>query len=228
MQSASIATNVRFYHMKMVELRIVNDFIEVYVNNRNVTVFLITFCFRHSHFLAALKTWIPFLSLNEEINSKNLQELINFSLPILRSGQSEPSKISHSAAHLLLALSTSVFPPSLVTLPPVVEFLHMASTIKYNNKQTTEVVNNALCNILIRPWGELSQQDTTKRNQLITGFFDMLTKDFRELTPHVDQHKIREIVNDVLPILSNIIVHCKNYPTTSKKLLYMGIKVVII
>lgn len=168
---------------------------------------------------------MPFFSLNEEINSKNLQELINFSLPILRLGQNEPSKLSHSAAHLLLALSTSVFPPSLVTLPPVVEFLHMASTLRFNNKQTTEVVNNALCNILIRPWGELSQQDANKRNQLITAFFDMLTRDFKELTPHVDQNKVREIINDVLPILSNVIVHCKNYPTASKKLLYMGIKV---
>lgn len=168
---------------------------------------------------------MPFLSLNEEINSKNLQELINFCLPILRSGQNEPSKVSHSAAHLLLALSTTVFPPSLVTLPPVVEFLHMASTLRFNSKQTTEVVNNALCNILIRPWGELTQQDANKRNQLITGFFDMLTKDFSELTPHHEQHKVREIVNEVLPIISNVIVHCKNYPTTSKKLLYMGIKV---
>lgn len=146
-------------------------------------------------------------------------------LPILRSGQNEPSKVSHASAHLLLTLSNTVFPPSLITLPPIVEFLHVAPCLRYNNEKTTEVVNNAFCNILIRPWGDLSHQDSSKRNSLITGFFDILTKEFKELVPHSDENRVRDVVSSVLPILSNIIDYCKNYPTSSKKLLYMGIKV---
>lgn len=31
MQSASVATNIRFYHLKIADPRIIKDFIEVYV-----------------------------------------------------------------------------------------------------------------------------------------------------------------------------------------------------
>lgn len=175
--------------------------------------------------LAALKTWSPWMPLNNEITCHHLKQLLAITLPLLRDGVQHPGKISHTAAHLLLNLSNTIFPPSLIMLPSVVEFIHIAPNLRYSGKHTREVVNNAVCNILIRPWGDLSQADTAHRNVLIGVFFDTLTKEFRELGPHTPESKVREVVSSTLPSLTHIIEFAKNYPLQSKKLLYVSLKV---
>ncbi|XP_031353857.1 exportin-6 isoform X1 [Photinus pyralis] len=203
-KSALVAANGSFHLLKS---RLNADFVEV-----------------HSQILAALKTWMPWIPLNNEIMSQHLKQLLAVTLPLLRGGVQYPGKVTHSAAHLLLSLSNVVFPPSLVILPTVVEYIHIAPAMKYNGTHTREVVNNAVCNILIRPWGELSQADGTHRNALINTFFDGLTRDFRELGPHSSEGKVREVISHTLPLLSHIIEFAKDFPSQSKKLLYMGIK----
>lgn len=165
------------------------------------------------------------MPLNNEITCQHLKQLLAITLPLLRDGVQHPGKISHTAAHLLLNLSNTIFPPSLIMLPSVVEFIHIAPNLRYSGKHTREVVNNAVCNILIRPWGDLSQADTAHRNVLIGVFFDMLTKEFRELGPHTPESKVREVVSSTLPSLTHIIEFAKNYPLQSKKLLYVSLKV---
>ena len=174
--------------------------------------------------LAALQTWSTWLPQNIEKNNY-LKELLDVSLPLLQSDDRELTKVRHAAAHLLLGLSVSAFPPLLVSFPSVVDLLQRASYLRYFNHETNKVVNRAFCNILIRPWGDLSQVDSDRRNMLIVMFFDGLCKDFKGLSYHSDVNKMKEIVNQVLPMLSNIVECCKNYPSSSKKLLYMGIKV---
>ncbi|KAK4874303.1 hypothetical protein RN001_013663 [Aquatica leii] len=203
-KSASAATNSKFYLLKS---RLSDDFVEV-----------------HSQILAALKTWMPWIPLNSEIMSPHLQELLDITLPILRGGVQYPGKITHSAAHLLLGLSNMVFPPSLIILPSVVEFLHLAPNLRFSGSHTREVVNNAVCNILVRPWGELSHSDASHRNALINTFFDGLTREFKELGPHSSENKVKEVVSVTLPLLSHIIEFGTDFPSQSKKLLYMGIK----
>lgn len=133
----------------------------------------------------------------------------------------------HAAAHLFLTVSSAVFPPSLITLPSVVDYIQLAPKIKYYSRETHQVVISACCNILVRPWGELSQLDSQKRNIWITSFFDLLTRDFCDLMQNGDVNKMKDIVTNTLPILSNVIDYCKNYPSSSKKLLYMGLKVIL-
>lgn len=178
---------------------------------------------RHSEFLAGLQTWSSWLCITEESNK--LQQLLDFCVPILRNANTEPPVVCHAAAHLFLNLSGNIFPPSMITLPHVVEFLHASPNLCFNNKQTKDVVNNAFCNILVRPWGDLSISDANKRLMLINTFFDALTKEFRELTPSLEENKVKGVVCETLTSLCNIVEHCKNNPQSSKKLLYSGLKV---
>ncbi|KAF5293825.1 hypothetical protein FQA39_LY03310 [Lamprigera yunnana] len=203
-KSASAATNSKFYLLKS---KLLDDFAEV-----------------HSQTLAALKTWMPWIPLNNEIMSTRLKELLDVTLPLLRCGTQYPGKTTHSASHLFLSLSNTVFPPSLIILPTVVEFLHSTPTLRFNGNHTREVINNAVCTILVRPWGELSHSDTVHRNALINTFFDGLTREFKELGPHSHENRVKEVVATTLPLLSHIIEYGKEFPSQSKKLLYMGLK----
>lgn len=175
--------------------------------------------------MAALKTWTPWIPLNNEVTSHHLKQLLALSLPLLRDGNVHPGKISHAAAHLLLNMSNTAFPPTLIVLPSVIEFIHIAPNLRFSGTHTRDVLNNALCNILIRPWGELSHTDSSNRNALIGAFFDALTREFRELEIQTSEGKVREIVSTTLPSLSHIIEFAKDFPSQSKKLLYMGLKV---
>ncbi|KAK9752797.1 Exportin 1-like protein [Popillia japonica] len=215
-ESASIAKHIKYYHLKLDDSRLVDDFTEV-----------------QSQLVAALKTWCTWLFLNGERNNRYLKDLIEISLRHLQSAHEEPPKVCHAAAHLFLTVSSAVFPPSLITLPSVVDYIQLAPKIKYYSRETHQVVISACCNILVRPWGELSQLDSQKRNIWITSFFDLLTRDFRDLMQNGDfrdlmqngdVNKMKDIVTNTLPILSNVIDYCKNYPSSSKKLLYMGLK----
>ncbi|XP_017775704.1 PREDICTED: exportin-6-B isoform X2 [Nicrophorus vespilloides] len=206
-QSASLATNARFYHLKMNDMKLVNDFTEV-----------------HGQILAALKTWWLWLNTNGEMKVKELNSLMDITVPILRSANHEPPKVTHGAAHLLLSITDTMFPPTLIVLPSVVELLQMCPTIKYPDKQCKEVVMCAFTNLLVKPWGELSQQDLQKRNQMIVQFFESITKDFKEINATTDARRVKDVVETVLPCLSSVVNYSKHFPLNSKKTLYSAIK----
>ncbi|KRT81677.1 hypothetical protein AMK59_5852, partial [Oryctes borbonicus] len=205
-ESASIAKSIKFYHLKLNDSKLTDDFTEV-----------------QSQILAALKTWCSWLSLNEK-NNRYLKDLIEISLRHLQSGHQEPPKVCHAAAHLFLSITGVVSPPFLIVLPSVVEFVQTAPKIKYYGKETHQVVVTACCNILIGKWGELSQLDSQKRNVWINAFFEMLTRDFRNLMQNGDICRMKDVVGNTLPILSSVINYCKDYPSSSKKMLYMGLR----
>ncbi|XP_022916840.1 exportin-6 isoform X2 [Onthophagus taurus] len=208
-ESASFARYFRFYHLKVNDERLINDFIEV-----------------QSQLLAALKTWLIWLSTNSEKSlNKFDKQLIELALYHLKSAHEEPEKVCHAAAHLFLSLSSAIFPPNLISIPEIVEFIQFAPTSRYYKKETSKVLNSACCNILVRPWGDLSQSDFQKRTLLINSYFNGLTREFHDLPPQcVDEVKINEIIGNVLPILSNLVEFCNGFQSQSKKLLYMGLK----
>ncbi|XP_018332327.1 exportin-6-B isoform X2 [Agrilus planipennis] len=206
-ESSCIATNSRFYLLKIGDSKLVECFAEA-----------------HSQLLASLKPWLSWFLVKGGINNLRLTQLLEVCLPILSAGTQNPKKVNHAAAHLLLTLTNTVFPPVLIMQPSVVEFIHVAPSLKFASQQTKEVIDNAICNVLIRPWGELSQADANQRNFLISVFFDKITKDFRELSNDTYENKVREVVGSTLPSLAHVIQFSKNHPNSSKKLLYMGLK----
>ncbi|KAJ8947794.1 hypothetical protein NQ318_019466 [Aromia moschata] len=207
LESASLATSVRFYKLKLRESRLIDCFIDI-----------------HSQLLAALKTWLIWMTQKDKMSNHNIELIVDITLPILLDGVNVPNKLSHSAAHLLLGFANTVFAQKLVVLPMVVQFIHVAPNMKYSDRKTKCVINSSVSNLLLKPWGELSQNDSMQRNILIGMFFDNLTKEFRELSPNINEGRALDVVDNILPSLSSIIEHCKNYPLASKKLLYIAIK----
>lgn len=82
-----------------------------------------------------------------------------------------------------------------------------------------------MCNLLVRPWGDLSDGDKNQRLLLIKVFFDTLTKNFRELTPNTNTEHVKQVVLSTLPCLSQIVEYCKHHSSSSKKLVFSGIQV---
>jgi hypothetical protein len=57
-------------------------------------------------------------------------DMVNSSVPLLvRRG--EPSKLCHSAAHLLVTLTGTVRPPQIWELHPIKDMYHMATSLTY-------------------------------------------------------------------------------------------------
>lgn len=95
----------------------------------------------------------------------------------------------------------------------------------FKKSETKLVMSSAMCNLLLRAWGDLSQEDALQRNQLISLYFDALTRDFRELNGTGEGGKIKRIVETTLPVLAYCIDYSKKFPNASKKLLCAAIKV---
>lgn len=162
---------------------------------------------------------------NGKLSTDNLKIILNLTLPILHANGAVPPKIIHSAAHLFLSFTNHVFPTNLIVFPMVVQFVHVAPTLRYASQQTNHLNNSAICNLLLKPWGDINQDDLNQRNILINVFFDSLTKDFRELSVNLmNESRITETVGNVLPALSHIVEYCKNFPMASKRLLCNSIK----
>jgi hypothetical protein len=59
-----------------------------------------------------------------------VSNIVNSSVPLLvRRG--EPSKLCHSAAHLLVSLTVTVRPPQIWALQPIRDMYDMATTLTY-------------------------------------------------------------------------------------------------
>ncbi|XP_023020105.2 exportin ellipsoid body open [Leptinotarsa decemlineata] len=207
LESASLANKIRFYELKVTDSRLTVCFIEI-----------------HSQLLSALKSLLVWITQKESMNNHNLKLILDLTLPLLRCGTTVPTKISHSAAHLLYGFTSVIYAPHLVVIPAVVQFIHIAPTLKFCDSQTSLIVNNSVSNLLLRSWGTLSQEDTAQRNAFVTVFFENLTKDFRELSSSTHEERARHIVERVLPSLSCIIENCRHFPMASKKLLTAAIK----
>lgn len=95
----------------------------------------------------------------------------------------------------------------------------------FKRPQSRIVMNSAMCNLLLRSWGELSQEDAAQRNILIGLYFDALTRDFRELTPSTKEVKVKKIADGTLPVLAHTVEYSKKFTNASKKLLCGAIKV---
>lgn len=200
-------TRNRFDSMQLCSKKLTADFIEV-----------------HAQILAGLKTWCLWLVMHKHDHSHQVSDIVTITTSILLNGPHEPAKLSLSAAHLLLCLTNMTFPPSLITLPPIVELLRNAPHIKYQDEHSVNVLHQSMCNLLIRPWGDLNDSDKNQRMMLIQVFFDALTKDFRTLTVNTNETQVQQVVLSTLPYISRIIEYCKHHSTASKKLLISGLQ----
>lgn len=100
-----------------------------------------------------------------------------------------------------------------------------APTMVFKKPQSKLIMNSAVCNLLLRSWGELSQEDAAHRNYLVGLYFDTLTREFRELTTTSDETKVKRVVETTLPILAYSVDYSKKFTNASKKLLCAAIKV---
>lgn len=178
----------------------------------------------HCELLAALQTWLFWIVQKEKLDDECLRTLLDISLGPLMEGSNIGAKLSCSAARLLLTLTSHAFPPDLIVSQQVRNFIPMASTIQYLSQDANHLVNDAICNLLFRNWGELSQSDSNARQYLIESFFENLTRDFRQLCVNTEEGKIRDVTLQVFPALAQLIDFCKNLPNMSKKLLFIALK----
>lgn len=72
--------------------------------------------------------------INKKGTNHQLSSIATVATSILLNGMQEPSKLSLSAAHLLLCLTNITFPPNLITLPPIIELLHTSPVIRYQDE----------------------------------------------------------------------------------------------
>jgi hypothetical protein len=92
--------------------------------------------FSHAQVLAALKAWCHWLAqFHTEDTLKPLydhlvSDMVNSSVPLL-ARRGEPSKLCHSAAHLLVTLTGTVRPPRIWELQPIRDMYHMAASLTY-------------------------------------------------------------------------------------------------
>ncbi|XP_056643159.1 exportin-6-like isoform X1 [Diorhabda sublineata] len=178
----------------------------------------------NSQLLSAIKTLLTHFT-HKNLNNHIVKTVLDITLPVLRDiGNTADGKVRHSAALLLLTLTDLMFPPNLIIIPGVVQFIHAAPNLKFFDKQTNCIVNNAVSNMLLKPWGELNQEDSTQRNHFVGAFFEHLTKDFRELASDAREDRIQGVVESVLPSLSVIIQSCRHFPISSKKLVTIALK----
>lgn len=76
--------------------------------------------------------------MHKHDHSHQVSDIVTITTSILLNGPHEPAKLSLSAAHLLLCLTNMTFPPSLITLPPIVELLRNAPHIKYQDEHVSQ------------------------------------------------------------------------------------------
>lgn len=84
------------------------------------------FLFRYGELLAALKTWLVWLNQNASTSVVQMKQLVEVALKTLHLSVDTyiPEKVSHTAAHLFLGITDVVFPPHLITLPPILQLIH--------------------------------------------------------------------------------------------------------
>lgn len=187
-------------------------------------MFEMLFFFRHSQLLAAVQTLLSWTTRKSILSNHVLKAVLDITLPVLRNQHIVPSKIKHAAAHLLLSFTDIVFAPNLIIIPSVVQFIHVAPSLTFSDKQTNCIVNNSVSNLLLKPWGELSHEDSLQRNAFISTFFENLTKDFRDLNLDSREDRIQHVIENTLPSLSVIVESCRHFPIASKKLLSIALK----
>lgn len=210
LESASLITRIRFYNLKMRDSRLTDCFVDI-----------------HSELLAALKTWLAWLPFNTNLSvqiNENCR-IVLLTLPVLQDGEIISSKISHSAAQLLLYYMSRTHPPYLLSVArEILQFIQIAPTLRFNDNQTNYLVNNAICNLLLQNWHTNNQNHLDWQRDLINSFFDTLTRDFKELSPSSGESRVNEVVAKVLPALAHIVKFCKDFPMNSKKLLTTAVK----
>lgn len=98
----------------------------------------------------------------------------------------------------------------------------------FKKSESKLIMSSAICNLLLRSWGELSQEDAAQRNYLIGLYFDTLTKEFRELNNTSEEAKMKRVIENTLPVLAYCVDYSKKFTNVSKKLLCAAVKVNII
>lgn len=184
------------------------------------------FSISHSQLLAALKTYLIWMTRNDKVAIENIKLIVDITLPVIN--DTVPVKVSNSAAHLFRAVSTLSCAPDMVLIPEVAHFINMAPNLAINdNRQTNYVVFSAISNLLLRPWTVGSPEKVNHRNLLVDVFFDGLTWTFKDLTPSSGEGRVSEVVENTLPALSHIVDFCKDFPVASKKRLFQAISCAI-
>ncbi|PSN44667.1 hypothetical protein C0J52_15740 [Blattella germanica] len=182
----------------------------------------------HAQVLAALKAWCHWLAqLYTETTMRSLYsqlvlDMVNSSVPLL-SKSGEPSKLCHSAAHLLVTLFGTVRPPQMWELEPIRDMYHMAPNLNYLQPEARRLVQLALCNTLLLPSPGMTDQLWDLRHKLLASLLDSLTSDFQRLGRSVTP-QAHPIIISTLKLLGDLVEHMQSESSQSKKLLYSVIQ----
>ncbi|CAH0564345.1 unnamed protein product [Brassicogethes aeneus] len=202
LESGALATSASFYNLKTGDSRLTEAFIDV-----------------HSEILAALKTILIWMTRESKLNNRDLEILLDISLPVLQRATNVPAKIAYSAAHLFFTITNIVSFSDLVAFPSVPQFVLMAPSLKFAESETMFVVFNAISTLLFKPWRDMNEVESGKRTALVDNFFNALTKEFTDLPRNTPEVKVREVANKLFPVLTHIVESLKDFPMNSKKML---------
>ncbi|PNF22047.1 Exportin-6 [Cryptotermes secundus] len=212
---ATYGTRLRPYHLQVSNPVLTTDLIEV-----------------HAQVLAALKAWCHWLAqLHTEDTMKPLydhlvSDMVNSSVPLL-ARRGEPSKLCHSAAHLLVTLTGTVRPPRIWELQPIRDMYHVAASLTYLLPEAQRLVQLALCNTLLQPSPGMTDQLWDLRYKLLANLIDSLTADFQRLgrlsSLPPEQHA-HPVITSTLKLLGDLVKHMQSESSHTKKLLYSVIQ----
>ncbi|XP_021927529.1 exportin-6 isoform X3 [Zootermopsis nevadensis] len=211
---ATYGTQQRLYHLQVSNPVLTTDLIEV-----------------HAQVLATLKAWCHWLAqLYTEVTTKPLydhlvSDIVNSTVPLL-TRRGEPSKLCHSAAHLLITLTGTVRPPQIWALQPVRDMYNMVTTLTHLLPEAQCLVQLALCNTLLLPSPGMTDQLWDVRHKLLANLTDSLTADFQRLghSAQTPEQQARPIITSTLRLLGDLVKHMQSESSHSKKLLYSVIQ----
>lgn len=212
---ATYGTRQRLYQLHVTNPVLTSDLIEA-----------------HAQILAALKAWCHWLAqLHTEDTMKPLYDhlvldMVNSAVPLL-ARRGEPSKLCHSAAHLLVTLTGTVRPAQIWELQPIRDMYLMATSFTYLLPEAQRLVQLALCNTLLLPSPGMTDQLWDLRHKLLVNLIDSLTSDFRNLghlSTQPPEQQAYPIITSTLKLLGDLVKHMQSENSHTKKLLHSVIQ----
>ncbi|GFQ82242.1 exportin-6 [Trichonephila clavata] len=222
--AATYSNRHKFYEVKTAAPLVLKiDFIEV-----------------HAQILATLKAfcyWLTqYVKETREENSESSIEKIIAEIAIANIKKKVPEKVTHSAAHLLISLTTTVRPAYLFQFIPVQELLTLIGKLelRFLPIETQIVVYRSMSNVLVLPWANItsdSQQLWPIRSSQHDHLIQSLCEPMRSAcsTPNFFQDKLlqehaKPNILWVLQVMCGLIENVSDGSTRTKQVFYKSLQ----
>ncbi|XP_063222177.1 exportin-6-B-like isoform X3 [Bacillus rossius redtenbacheri] len=189
----------RLHHITAISPVLKSDFVEVY-----------------AQVLAALKSWCHWV--RQGVN----QVVVSAVVDVLTT-PGEPTKLCHSAAHLLATLTSTVRPPRLWELEAMRDLYHSVHSLTHLPPQTHRLVQRALCAMVLLPWPGVATQEWDQRHKLLLGLLEASGADLGRLA-RVPEPQAGPAITSTLHLLGDMVEIAREEGcSASRKMLYSAI-----